>query len=320
MTNSPPPTPNPNRRRRLTADELIAIGVALAGIGTVFFWGIGQQYQPLLQQGIASLGNDNNRRQVGSIDGENAKIGSERRTIASIARDRQNSAPTTIVTPVPPVKAEVPVKTTPTVTTPVIVPPAIVPVPIAKTPAFTDVPAQFWGTTYITELQRRGILDDFGGGKFDPSKEITRGEYAKMLDRAFADKPATATAVTFKDIPTDYPRKEAIDRSVELGFMTGYSPTKFAPNQSIPRYQLQISLAKGLEIPPPISTEQTLSKYTDAAQMPQYARDRMAAAVDSGLVIKDKTADLLKPAQNATRADAAALIYEALVKQGKIKN
>ena len=320
MTNSPPPTPNPNRRRRLTADELIAIGVALAGIGTVFFWGIGQQYQPLLQQGNALLGNDNNRRQVGSIDGENAKIGSERRTIASIARDRQNSAPTTIVTPVPPVKAEVPVKTTPTVTTPVIVPPAIVPVPIAKTPAFTDVPAQFWGTTYITELQRRGILDDFGGGKFDPSKEITRGEYAKMLDRAFADKPATATAVTFKDIPTDYPRKEAIDRSVELGFMTGYSPTKFAPNQSIPRYQLQISLAKGLELPPPISTEQTLSKYTDAAQMPKYARDRMAAAVDSGLVIKDKTADLLKPAQNATRADAAALIYEALVKQGKIKN
>ncbi|WP_373547533.1 S-layer homology domain-containing protein [Chamaesiphon sp.] len=316
MTNSPPPTPNPNRRRRLTADELIAIGVALAGIGTVFFWGIGQQYQPLIQQGIASLSTDNNRRQVGSIDGENAKIGSERRTIASIARDRQNSAPTTIVTPVPPVKTEeVPVETTPTVTTPVIVP-----VPIAKTPAFTDIPAQFWGTTYITELQKRGILDDFGGGKFDPSKEITRGEYAKMLDRAFADKPATATPVTFKDIPTDYPRKEAIDKSVQLGFMTGYSPTKFAPNQSIPRYQLQISLAKGLELPPSISTEQTLNKYTDAAQMPKYARDKMAAAIDSGLVIKDETPDLLKPAQNATRADAAATIYEALVKQGKIKN
>ncbi len=320
MTNSPPPTPNPNRRRRLTADELIAIAVALAGIGTVFFWGIGQQYQPLLQQGIASLGNDNNRRQVGSIDGDNAKIGSERRTIASIARDRQNSAPTTIVTPVPPVKTEVPVETAPTVTAPVIVPPAIVPVPIAKTPAFTDIPAQFWGTTYITELQKRGILDDFGGGKFAPSKEITRGEYAKMLDRAFADKPATATAVTFKDIPTDYPRKEAIDKSVQRGFMTGYSPTKFAPNQSIPRYQMQISLAKGLELPPALITEKVLSKYGDAKQMPKYARNKMAAAVESGLVINDdKTANLLKPFQNATRADAAALIYQALVKEGKIK-
>jgi hypothetical protein len=44
----------------------------------------------------------------------------------------------------------------------------------------------------------------------------------------------------------------------------------------------------------------------------------MAAAVSAGLVIKDKTTNQLKPVQNATRADAAALIYEALVKEGKI--
>jgi hypothetical protein len=36
------------------------------------------------------------------------------------------------------------------------------------------------------------------------------------------------------------------------------------------------------------------------------------------LVIKDETANLLKPIQKATRADAAALIYEVLVKEGKI--
>ncbi len=325
MTNSPNQTPNPNRRRRLTADELIAIGVALAGIGTVFFWGIGQKFRPvnLFQGETTSIGSDNGTRKIGLL-GEDANVGQEKRTIASVAtKDRQESTATTVVPPI--VKTvEVPVEATPT--PPVaIVPAAIVPAIVTELPAvstapvFTDIPKQFWGETYISELRKRGVLDDFGTGKFDPSKEITRGEYAKMLDRAFADKPVTTTTASFKDIPADYPRKEAVDKSVQLGFMTGYSPTKFAPNQVIPRYQLQISLAKGLKLPVSSSADTVLSKFTDAKQMPTYAREKMASAVDAGLTIKDKTADLLKPAQNATRADAAALIYEVLVKEGKIK-
>jgi hypothetical protein len=333
MTNSPNQTPNPNRRRRLTADELIAIFVALAGIGTVFFWGLGQKYRPmnLFQGGVSSLTNDN--RPVGLLNGEETtRSGQERRSIATMAeRDRQDrttSTTTTTIASVPPIVkiVEVPAEPTPTITAPTtavvpvpVVPTAVAPAIVSTTPAFTDVPKQFWGQTYITELQKRGILDDFGTGKFDPSKEITRGEYAKMLDRAFADKPATTNKSKFKDIPSDYPRKEAVDKSVQLGFMTGYSPTKFAPNQSIPRYQLQISLAKGLQLPAPASADTVLSKFPDAKQMPKYAREKMAAAIDAGLTIKDKTANQLKPVQNATRADAAALIYEVLVKEGKIK-
>jgi hypothetical protein len=325
MTNSPNPTPNPNRRRRLTADELIAIGVALAGIGTVFFWGIGQKYRPidLFQGGTANIGSDNGTRKIGLL-GEDVGSGQEKRTIASVAtKDRQESTTAIVTSPVPPVikPVEEPVAETPVppvAIVPAVVAPAIV-AAVSTAPKFTDIPKQFWGETYITELQKRGVLDDFGTGKFDPTKEITRGEYAKMLDRAFADKPVTSTTTSFKDIPTDYPRKEAVDKSVQLGFMTGYSPTKFAPNQLIPRYQLQISLAKGLQLPVSSSADTVLSKFTDAQQMPKYAREKMASAVDAGLTIKDKTTNLLKPVQNATRADAAALIYEVLVKEGKIK-
>jgi S-layer homology domain len=322
MTNSPTPTPNPNRRRRLTADELIAIGVALAGIGTVFFWGIGQKYQPLFQAGISSLTNDNARRPLGALGGQDQTATSERQTIASMSGERQNSTTTTTTTTtaiVPPVvKTEAPAETAPVPTA--VAPPIVAAAPIVTTP-FKDVPKQFWGETYITELQKRGILADFGTGKFDPDKEITRGEYAKMLDRAFADRPVVATATTpkFQDIPADYPRKEAIDKSVQLGFMTGYSPTKFSPNQPIPRYQLQISLAKGLQLAAPAKPDSVLKKYSDAKDMPTYARDKMAAAIASGIVIKDKTPNLLKPTQKATRADAAASIYEVLVKAGKIK-
>jgi hypothetical protein len=320
MTNSPNPTP-PNRRRRLTADELIAIVVAMAGIGTILFWGIGQKNGNLLQRGITSLGSNNANRPGGLVTGGDTNVEQDRRTIASIAqKDRQNSTAATTTNPAPTTTVktvEVPVESTAPAA---VAPPAVVSVlPIVKTPTFTDVPQQFWGATYITELQKRGILDDFGNTNFEPNKPITRGEYAKMLDRAFADRQINSTASNFIDIPADYPRKEAIEKSVQRGFMTGYPSQKFAPNQSIPRVQLQISLVKGLQLPTPTSTEQVLSKFTDAKDIPKYARDKMAAAVDAGLVIKDKATDRLKPTQIATRADAAVSIYEALVKEGKIK-
>jgi hypothetical protein len=333
MTNLPNQTPNPNRRRRLTADELIAIVVALAGIGTVFFWGLGQKYRPLnlLQGGIAKVGGDpTNNGRVGLL-GNDEPIFQQNRapSVTTVTKSEQNSVTTTTTAPTAPTTivktVEVPAET-PKVTSPttIIVPPTVItptPVtPVAAKPAFTDVPKQFWGETYISELRKRGILDDFGTGKFDPNQPITRGEYAKMLDRAFPDRAAVASPPSaFKDIPTNYPRKEAIEKAVKIGFMTGYSPTKFAPNQTIPRYQMQISLAKGLQLPAPANPDTVLSKYSDAGDMPKYARGKMAAAVASGLVIKDDAATLLKPAQNATRADAAATVYEALVKEGKIQ-
>jgi hypothetical protein len=199
MTNSPNQTPNPNRRRRLTADELIAIVVALAGIGTVFFWGLGQQYRQfnLLQGNIAKLGSNNTNGRVGLL-GTDEPIFSQQKTdttgIAPTETQRNTTVATTPSTPTTIVKTvEVPAEpvkvTSPTT---VIVPPTVVapaPVtPVAAKPAFTDVPKQFWGETYITELRNRGILNDFGDGKFDPTRSVTRGEYAKMLDRALPSR------------------------------------------------------------------------------------------------------------------------------------
>ena len=308
-------TPTPNRRRRLTADELIAIVIALVGIGTVFFWGLGQKNSPLsvIQGNVAPL------EGKGEVIENEPNSARQPKPIASLP-DPNRSA--TAIAPVVPVE-EVPTQPAeaPAVVIPVAPPVATVPpAPVAAAPAFKDVPKDFWAQGYISELQKRGILNDFGEGKFDPTKPITRGEYAMILTRAFPDKPAITPVLSFNDIPKKYPRKDAIDNAVKMGFMSGYSPTKFSPNQVIPRYQMQISLAKGLNLPLPDPKERdaVLGKFSDAGKMPKYAREKIAAAINSELVVKDTTVGKLSPMQNATRADAAALIYQALVKEGKI--
>jgi hypothetical protein len=360
MTNTP--TPNPNRRRRLTADELIAVIVALAGIGGILFWTLGLKNPGLNLAGWNSgslLGNANSSGDRGSIGLAGAGNNNDGRVSGGMNGTEESAPPTRTNAGINPINPLLPgaviggatiaggaaanadkskiildeeknerkaPKTEPAAVTP---PPATAeapatpaaPMPITNPSpkAFKDVPQTFWGEDYITELQKRGVLDDFGTGKFDPNQPITRGEFAKMLDRAYKERNVGNTKQGFKDIPTEFKRKDAIDRSVNLGFMTGYSKTKFQPNQAIPRYQMQISLAKGLKLAPTSNPDDILKDYQGLDDMPKYAREKVASAVAADIKIKDEQPTNLRSMKNATRADAAALIYQALLKEGKIK-
>jgi hypothetical protein len=329
MTQSPNPNNN-NRRRRLTADELIAILVAMTGIGGIFWWVVahrtpGQGFfqansgQPAGVRTILPLTEDPANPQPSSSD--------------KFVKPKMVATPTQAAGAAAPAApdnvegntAEIP-GTTPTVLVPPVVPPIAAVAPAAMptqaaspVPKFTDVPDKYFGKNKIEVLQSMGVLQDFGGGKFDPNLPITRGEYAKMLDRAFVDRATTQQVLEFKDIPASYARKEALDRSVKMGFMTGYSKTLFKPDEKIPRYQMQISLAKGMNLKPPADAAGVLSKFTDVKGLPDWAKEKTAAAIGSGLIVKDGQDNKLQPIKATTRGEAATLIYEALVKEGKIK-
>jgi hypothetical protein len=327
MTQSPNPNNN-NRRRRLTADELIAILIAMTGIGGIFWWVVSHRTP---DQGLFQANS-----------GQPADV----HTILPLTEDPANPQPggdkfvkpKTLATPAQAASAAAPAApdagegnsaapgTTPTVLVPPVVPPiaAVAPAAIptqaaSPVPKFTDVPDKYFGKSKIEVLQSMGVLQDFGGGKFDPNLPITRGEYAKMLDRAFVDRATTQQVLEFKDIPTTYARREALDRSVKMGFMTGYSKTLFKPDEQIPRYQMQISLAKGMNLKPPADAAGVLSKFTDLKGLPNWAKEKTAAAIGSGLIVKDGQNNKLQPVKATTRGEAATLIYEALVKEGKIK-
>lgn len=59
--------------------------------------------------------------------------------------------------------------------------------------------------------------------------------------------------------------------------------------------------------------------YTDAEQIPQYAVDNIAAATKANIVVNYPNPKVLNPIQPLNRGTAAALIYQTLVHQGKLK-
>jgi hypothetical protein len=338
MTQSPTPDPNNRRRRRLTADELIAILVSMAGIGSIFWWSVshrpsGWNFAQTNSNNETAVrttlplsvqGNANNTVGQKGLPTNQTAVAEANDHIVMATPTSQPSVAVAATASVNPISAGAAAAVGPIAglgqPSAAAEPSAAAsasPLPTSTAPAFQDVQSH-WAKDYITVLRERQVLDDFGTGTFDPNLPVTRGEYAKMLDRAFPEKVVTQQLLEFTDIPSDYKRREALERSVKMGFMTGYSKTLFKPEEKIPRYQMQISLAKGLGLRIPGDVEKILAKYPDASKMPKYTREKMAAAISSGLVVKDKNANLLQPTEPTTRGEAAALIYEVLVKEGKV--
>jgi hypothetical protein len=189
----------------------------------------------------------------------------------------------------------------------------------AQTGGFSDVSSSYWAREFIAELSQRDIIAGFPDGTFKPDAPVTRAEFSAMLRKA-NDKAFKKTAIRsnprFADIPSRYWATDAIQAAYTTGFLAGYPGNVFRPEQKIPREQVLVSLANGLDYSSSTATSTVLSYYNDASNISNFARDPIAAATENRLVVNYPTLKSLNPQRNATRAEVAAFLYQALVKEG----
>ncbi|MBD1914649.1 S-layer homology domain-containing protein [Phormidium sp. FACHB-322] len=205
--------------------------------------------------------------------------------------------------------------------------PAQVPAPIpAPSTSFRDVPADYWAYEYISGLARFSVISGFPDGTFQPNEPVTRAQFAAILNQAFmsaqpfqvpnerlnATQPSTPT---FADVPNNHWAAGYIAKARTAGFLSGYPGNQFRPNQPIPRVQALISIANGLGYQGGSMAD--LSAYKDAAAIPAYARPGITAARAANIVVNYPALDQLLPNRPATRAEVAAFVYQALVKDGR---
>lgn len=335
MTNPPPPDP---RSSKLGFDELIAIVVAFTVIGTILFWTISRRDTGWNLTGVPDAATpDQQRTNIPTTPSPRATPEDSVTPLPSAEvtpRPREAfTPPSPVVVPEAgtrpvyvPVPADPPISSaeldTPPATTPPTpaAPASVAPVPTTPTPAeslkFSDVPQDYWARPYIEAMAQREIVAGFTDGTFRPGQPITRAEFAVMLHKAFGQN-TTQNGISYKDVSGDFWAASEIKQSSTLGFLRGYPGQIFRPTQQIPRTQVFVSLANGLKLTPPADAPQVLQTYQDAAQIPQYATNAVAAATTEGLVVNHPDPKELRPQQAATRAEVAAAIYQALVQAGK---
>lgn len=196
--------------------------------------------------------------------------------------------------------------------------PLVAPAPsFAQTSAFSDVPSNYWANPFIAELARRQIIAGFPDGSFRPQQPVTRAQFAAIVRKAFQKTPER-TAAQFTDVPTNYWAYDSIQQAYTTGFLAGYPGNRFEPSQNIPREQVLVSLANGLQYSLSGSSTDPLQYYSDASTISNYARSPIAAATERNIVVNYPNVRFLNPSRSATRADVAAFIYQALVNSGQV--
>ena len=183
--------------------------------------------------------------------------------------------------------------------------------------SFNDVPTNYWAQTFIQELASRDIIKGFPDGGFRPNDPVTRAQFAAMLNKSM-NKASIRNGVTFVDVDPNYWAASAIQKAYTTGFMAGYPGNIFEPTQNIPRVQILVSLANGLNYTANQAPETLLQTYADAGSIPNYARNSVAAATENRMVVNYPNVQFLNPNQSATRAEVAAFIYQGLVRSGQV--
>lgn len=199
--------------------------------------------------------------------------------------------------------------------------PTPAPAPATTAPSFADVPADYWALPFIQALAARNVIVGYPDGTYKPDQPVTRAELAAMFQKAFTLNPVRQLPPEgFRDVPTNYWAAPAIRAAYEAGFLSGYPNNLFGPNQTVSKADAITAVASGLNLTPSGSVEQTLANtYVDAGQIPSYAVNQVAAATQANLVVNYPDVRTLNPRGGLTRADAAALLYQALVRLGQVQ-
>lgn len=343
MTSQPPP--GSDRRDPLSFDELIALFVAFSAIGAILWWSLGRGNDWLARSGFWT----------GREEAAQSAANNPPDQVAVEPTTSVSPAPAEQVVPVPVTPGSTTIITTdssqvvvengavaPGVTpqtgvgtqagvgpqTTVIPAPVVVPAPSPEASivvpsaspaavAFPDVPSDYWAYPFIAGLSQRGMISGFSGGEFRPDQPVTRTEYAALIEKILPD--AQQATIGFNDVPPGFWGTQAIDQSVKAGFLKGYPDATFQPEQPISRMQVLLSLVNGFQLPKPADPDAAIQRFQDRDQIPDWAKPAVGAATQSGVVVNHPNLDQFNPNQPATRAEVAAMLYQALTTTGQVQ-
>jgi parallel beta-helix repeat protein len=229
--------------------------------------------------------------------------------------------PTPVPSPVPtpepePEPVPIPVPSPQPVPTPVPSPqpvpspvPIPVPSPVPGSSELIDISGH-WAEAFIQELNKLGIVTGFRDKTFKPDATMTRAQYAALIVKAF-NPAAKRPAIKFRDVQENFWANSVIQQAYQGQFLSGYPNNTFRPNENIQRVQIIVSLVNGLGLT--TAAAKSLKSYDDQGKIPNYAKDEVAVASEKRIIVNYPNIKQLNPTREATRAEVAAMVYQALV-------
>lgn len=175
---------------------------------------------------------------------------------------------------------------------------------------FTDV-AGHWAEKYITQVRLKEVAWGYGDGRFGPDEQVTRLECITLLVRVLGlDAEARSTTT----IPSPFAHPELVPQwgrgyvavAVRRDLLTASDLLDFRAGDRATRLDVAVWAVRALGPGGEAAANQPSLTYTDASQIPSWARGYVAVATREGIVtgLPDGTFD---PGGAVTRATMAAI-------------
>ncbi|PSB21750.1 S-layer homology domain-containing protein [Phormidesmis priestleyi ULC007] len=197
---------------------------------------------------------------------------------------------------------------------------------ISSGSAFKDVPQGYWAAPAIKEAYQTGFLSGYPGGYFRPRQPVSKVEAVSSLARNLELQKAAQTSQQ-SATPTASSQSTRPQPARRQGLMFPIASTALLAPLIRPVVAAAANTQSSAATPvtpntpnqPKTQSPSALLNqyYQDANRIPAYAVDEVAAATRAGIVVNHPNVRVLNPNQPATRGEMAALIYQALVSQGR---
>lgn len=174
---------------------------------------------------------------------------------------------------------------------------------------FEDIENYEWAKEAIDFLYRRSIISGRDEKTFDPAGAVTRAEFIKMLVATYNFAAEDYQDYRFNDIAGGEWFAIYVKKAAAMGVITGDENGNFNPQAQITRQDMAVTIYRASEF----AEATDVPVFGDAADISDYAKAAVATLHENGVVsgMGDMT---FAPKKNVTRAEAAKILYNVLIK------
>ncbi len=176
----------------------------------------------------------------------------------------------------------------------------------AQSSSFMDMTGYDWASEAVEDLRAKGIVQGKADGIFAPQDSITRSEFVKMIVGAFAVGEIESDP-GFSDLVPDRWDYKYICSAYGAGIVNGISDTYFGCSEPITRQDMAVMIDRIVES----GGGELAPRFLDDRLITEYAYESVYDLRYNEVVNGDES-DRFNPNSNATRAEAAVIIYRAM--------
>ena len=175
---------------------------------------------------------------------------------------------------------------------------------------FNDLSGYEWASEAVNRLYEADVISGKGENRYDPANNVTRAEFIKIALGAFS-MITEVSECPFTDVSENdwfYPYiASAYNKGIVAG-SDGYAN----PNDFITREQMFTILKRVFSVlGQAAEITREMNEFSDNNDISDYAISSITELYQAG-IINGMPDNMLMPKANATRAEAAVLIYKAM--------